>query len=174
MGMAEHREPYDARVSRTVLGARGGETPPRDSPSMPDDQGNQALALAGGRPGWGRTRRSRPEPARQEGRQALASQASEAADPRASCDDHGQARQLQRGKGRRDALGRASEAQRLEQQGGEFASADPMTGEADEALQVARPGSTLPLRPRWDQQPLPPLLRSPPRQPVSSRPDPSL
>src|SRR5215212_2615329 len=32
MGMAEHREPYDARVSRTVLGARGGETPPRDSP----------------------------------------------------------------------------------------------------------------------------------------------
>src|SRR3954453_4229948 len=34
MGMAEHREPYDARVSRTVLGARGGETPPRDSPCV--------------------------------------------------------------------------------------------------------------------------------------------
>src|SRR4051812_46699138 len=61
MGMAEHREPYDARVSRTVLGARGGETPPRDSPSVPDDQGTEALALAGGRPGWGCARRSRPE-----------------------------------------------------------------------------------------------------------------
>src|SRR3954447_2304298 len=40
MGMAEHREPYDARVSRTVLGARGGETPPRDSPD------------GGHNPGW--------------------------------------------------------------------------------------------------------------------------
>ena len=30
--MAEHREPYDLRESRTVLGARGGEIPPRDSP----------------------------------------------------------------------------------------------------------------------------------------------
>src|SRR5271168_2184743 len=26
-----HREPYEARVSSTVLGARGGEIPPRDS-----------------------------------------------------------------------------------------------------------------------------------------------
>src|SRR3954464_15279702 len=39
--------PYS--TSRTVLGARGGETPPRDSPSVPDDQGNEALALAGRR-----------------------------------------------------------------------------------------------------------------------------
>jgi len=31
MAMAEHREPYESRGSRTVLGARGGETPPRDS-----------------------------------------------------------------------------------------------------------------------------------------------
>src|SRR4051794_29476459 len=30
--------------------------------------------------------------------------------------------------------------------GREFSSADPMTGEANEAVQVARPGSTLPLR----------------------------
>jgi hypothetical protein len=28
---AEHREPYESRGSRTVLGARGGEIPPRDS-----------------------------------------------------------------------------------------------------------------------------------------------
>ena len=28
----EHREPYESRGSRTVLGARGGEIPPRDSP----------------------------------------------------------------------------------------------------------------------------------------------
>ena len=27
---AEHREPYDPRGSRTVLGARGGEIPPRN------------------------------------------------------------------------------------------------------------------------------------------------
>jgi RNA-directed DNA polymerase len=34
MRMAEHREPYDLRESRTVLGARGGEIPPRDSPGL--------------------------------------------------------------------------------------------------------------------------------------------
>src|SRR3954447_10527414 len=96
MGMAEHREPYDARVSRTVLGARGGETPPRDSPSVPDDQGNEALALARGRPGWDRARRSRPEAAGQAGRQTPAPEAAEAPDPRASCDDHGQADELWR------------------------------------------------------------------------------
>src|SRR5215210_3849211 len=52
MGMAEHREPYDARVSRTVLGARGGETPPRDSPRnaqpvQPLDQGEDRCTLVG-------------------------------------------------------------------------------------------------------------------------------
>src|SRR5881275_1098166 len=31
METAEHREPYESRGSRTVLGARGGEIPPRDS-----------------------------------------------------------------------------------------------------------------------------------------------
>jgi len=31
MAAAEHREPCDSRGSCTVLGARGGETPPRDS-----------------------------------------------------------------------------------------------------------------------------------------------
>src|SRR3954466_571619 len=36
------------------------------------------------------------------------------------------------------------------------------------------PGPTLPLRPRSDQQSLPPPPRSPPCQPVSSRPNPSL
>jgi hypothetical protein len=29
--MAEHREPYEPRGSRTVLGERGGEIPPRHS-----------------------------------------------------------------------------------------------------------------------------------------------
>ena len=33
MAAAEHREPCDSRGSCTVLGARGGETPPRDSTS---------------------------------------------------------------------------------------------------------------------------------------------
>src|SRR4051812_16039503 len=46
-------------------------------------------ALAGRRPGRGRARCPGPEPARPEGRQALALQAAEAADPRAACDDHG-------------------------------------------------------------------------------------
>src|SRR5215510_14934761 len=31
METAEHREPCESRGSRTVLGARGGESPPRDS-----------------------------------------------------------------------------------------------------------------------------------------------
>ena len=31
MATAEHREPCESRGSRTVLGARGGEIPPRDS-----------------------------------------------------------------------------------------------------------------------------------------------
>jgi hypothetical protein len=38
MRMAEHREPYDLRESRTVLGARGGEIPPRDSPGVREGQ----------------------------------------------------------------------------------------------------------------------------------------
>jgi hypothetical protein len=33
MGTAEHREPYESRGSSTVLGARGGAIPPRDSTS---------------------------------------------------------------------------------------------------------------------------------------------
>src|SRR3954466_13854886 len=53
---------------------------------------------------------SRPEPARQEGRQATAPQAAEKAVPGPSCDDHGQAGQLRRRQGRGHALGRAPEA----------------------------------------------------------------
>src|SRR6516165_9705128 len=38
MATAKHREPYESRGSRTVLGARGGEIPPRDStPFFPLD-----------------------------------------------------------------------------------------------------------------------------------------
>src|ERR1700704_5538797 len=33
MATAEHREPYESRGSRTVLGAPGGEIPPGDSTS---------------------------------------------------------------------------------------------------------------------------------------------
>src|SRR3954470_16561022 len=129
--------PYS--TSRTVLGARGGETPPRDSPSVPDDQRNEALALAGGRPGWDRARRSRPEPAGQEGRQAPAAQAAEKAGPGPSCHDHGQAGELQRRERRGDALGRASEAQGSQQPGGEFAPADPTTRATDEAVATLLP-----------------------------------
>src|SRR4051794_15205839 len=102
--------------------------------SVLDDQRPEALALAGGRPGWGCARRSRPEPARQEGRQAFASQASEAADAAPACHGHGQAAELLCRERRGDALGRASEAQRFKQQSGEFAPADPTTRATDEAL----------------------------------------
>src|SRR3712207_2304293 len=115
--------------------------------SVPDDPRPEALALAGRRPGWGRARRPGPEAAGQAGRQAPAPEAAEAADPRATGDDHGQAGQLQRGQRRGDALGRAWQAQRVEQQGGEFPSAISEARAADEALQISWPGSTLPLRP---------------------------
>ena len=35
MATAEHREPYESRGSRTVMGARGGEIPPRNSTIRP-------------------------------------------------------------------------------------------------------------------------------------------
>src|SRR5215212_1870871 len=63
--------------------------------SVPDDRRPEALALAGGRSGWGCARRLGPEPARQEGRQALAPEAAEKAGPAPSCDDHGQTGELQ-------------------------------------------------------------------------------
>src|SRR3954447_7096030 len=107
--------------------------------SVPDDQGNEALALAGRRPGWLRARRPRPEAAGQKGRQATAPQAAEKAVPGPSCHDHGQAGELQRRQGRGDALGRTSEAQRIEQPGREFSSADPTTRTTDEAVATLLP-----------------------------------
>src|SRR4051812_949349 len=56
----------------------------------------------------------------------------------------------------------------------EFAPADATARTADEAVQVAGPGATLPLRSRSDQQLVLPPPRSPPCPPVSSRPDPGL
>src|SRR3954451_16141900 len=142
--------------------------------SVPDDRRQEALALAGGRPGWGRARRSGPEPAGQAGRQALASQAAEAADAAPACHGHRQAGERQRREGGGDALGGASEAQGPQQPGGEFAPADPPPRAADKELHVSRPGPALPLRARTNQQSLPPPPRSPPRRPVPSRPDPGL
>src|SRR3954470_17388080 len=43
----------------------------------------------------------------------------------------------------------------LNNRGGELAPADPKTGAADEALQLAQAGSPFPFRPRSDQQSLP-------------------
>jgi len=45
MATAEHREPYESRGSRTVLGARGGEIPPRDSTKAAVSGLSRALAL---------------------------------------------------------------------------------------------------------------------------------
>ena len=50
MRMAEHREPYDLRESRTVLGARGGEIPPRDSPNGRPDRRETDVPVARRRP----------------------------------------------------------------------------------------------------------------------------
>ena len=43
MATAEHREPCESRGSRTVLGARGGEIPPRDSTFATDANQHQVL-----------------------------------------------------------------------------------------------------------------------------------
>ena len=45
MSAAEHRKPCESRGSCTVLGARGGESPPRDSPEA-DYQGDGRAALS--------------------------------------------------------------------------------------------------------------------------------
>jgi len=59
-----------------------------------------------------------------------------------------------------DARGRAPPPQGPEQPGREFTPADPKARAPDEAVQVTPPGATVPLRPRPDQQPLPPAPRS--------------
>jgi len=56
-----------------------------------------------------------------------------------------QAGELWGGQARGDAVCRAQEAQGTQQQGGELAPADATTRAADEAVQVAWPGTTLPL-----------------------------
>jgi site-specific DNA recombinase len=86
----------------------------------------------------------------------------------------GQAGELSGGEAGADARGRAPPAQGPEQPGRELAPADATTRTADEALRVSPPGATVPLGPRPDQQPLPSLPRSPPRQRVPSRPGASL
>ena len=48
METAEHREPYESRGSRTVLGARGGEIPPRDSTfSTENTRGRRSIHVRG-------------------------------------------------------------------------------------------------------------------------------
>src|SRR6202022_3215013 len=46
MATAEHREPYESRGSRTCLGARGGEIPPRDSTFSSDRPASDALGMS--------------------------------------------------------------------------------------------------------------------------------
>src|SRR6266545_6587222 len=52
MATAEHREPYESRGSRTVLGAPGGESPPGDSTN------SERLALSTTSPEYSRKRKS--------------------------------------------------------------------------------------------------------------------
>src|SRR5437868_10537584 len=80
MRMAEHREPYDLRESRTVLGARGGEIPPRDSPGRAQNRRYEALAVASRRPDRHRARCSGPTPTRHASGQAVVAQTAEEAD----------------------------------------------------------------------------------------------
>ena len=58
----------------------------------------------------------------------------------------------------------------MNQQGGELASAHRAARATAEALQVSRPGITLPLRPRRSQQPLPTPQSPSAHSPTSSRP----
>src|SRR4051795_2406410 len=76
--------------------------------------------------------------------------------------------------GGRCLTARAPPAQGLEQPGGELTPANEATRTADEAVQVGPARSTLPLRPRSDQQPLPPA--PPPHDPhrLPPRPGPRL
>src|SRR6266581_282442 len=52
METAEHREPYESRGSRTVLGAPGGEIPPGDSTD------SERLAMSTASPEYPRKRKS--------------------------------------------------------------------------------------------------------------------
>src|SRR3954453_5301173 len=108
---AGHMSASDQITQAIVVTLQAGGRPhmaPRRS--LPDDRRPEALAVAGRRPGWGRARRSGPEPAGQTGRQAPAPQAAEKAGPGPSCHGHGQAGQLRRCEGRGDALSRAPDA----------------------------------------------------------------
>ena len=53
MATAEHREPYESRGSRTVLGARGGAIPPRDSTRPALTSGTTAGLLRPNEPALG-------------------------------------------------------------------------------------------------------------------------
>src|SRR5712692_7523813 len=45
MATAEHREPYESRGSRTVLGAHGGESPLGDSTNRAEAPGSEASMM---------------------------------------------------------------------------------------------------------------------------------
>src|ERR1700739_4398766 len=46
MATAGHREPCESRGSCTVLGARGGEIPPRDSTQATEPSGRQRVPMS--------------------------------------------------------------------------------------------------------------------------------
>src|SRR3954465_16070394 len=114
------------------------------------DRRQEALAVAGGRPGRHRARRAGAETARQTGRQAPLAQAAEEAGPAAARHGHGQAGELSGRQEGTDARRRAPPPQGPEQPGREFTPADPKARAPDEAVQVTPPGATVPLRPRPD------------------------
>jgi hypothetical protein len=86
--------------------------------------------------------------------------------------DHRQAEILRGGEEGDHAGGRAPPAQGAQQPGRKLTSADPTTRTTDEAVQVSPPCSALPVRPRSDQQPLPPA--PPPNACNPRRADPCL
>src|ERR1700719_4772153 len=77
MATAEHREPYESRGSRTVLGAPGGEIPPGDSTDsvivrtskcFPLYPNNRTLLKSASTSGWGQ--RTNPLPRERAAREA--------------------------------------------------------------------------------------------------------
>src|SRR5438046_8154915 len=91
MRMAEHREPYDLRESRTVLGARGGEIPPRDSPNGRSDRRETDVPVARRRPRGRSPRHARSASARYEGGTPADAQAAQETGLPTEVADHRQA-----------------------------------------------------------------------------------
>ena len=168
MDAAGQWEPDDARVSRPVLRERGGEIPPRHSPRGLDRR-RDALAVARRRSEWLRSRRPGAASKRHARGAAAPEEALEIRRHASARDDHGPAPFVWRCEEEDGPSTRTSPAQRAEQSGGEFPSADKATRTDHEAVQISWTGATISIGSRSGVESLPHSLsrnrhrRLPPR-----------